>query len=499
MTSASYHLLAFDLGAESGRAILGAFSDRQLTLSEVHRFPNTPALLPDGLHWNVLGLWNDIRNGLGAAVQQTGGKLAGMAMDTWGVDFALLDRNDSLLGNPYHYRDTRTDGILETVFKEIPPAEIYAQTGIQFLQFNSLYQLYSMVLNDSPILTSARTFLTIPDLFNFWLTGRKGCEFTNATTTQCYDPRRLDWAVNLLQRLDIPDSIFPDILQPGSVLGRLRKGIAEEFGCPEVPVILPACHDTGSAVAAVPSESADFAWISSGTWSIVGINERQPVINQQSLDYGLTNEGGVNGSFRLCRNIMGLWTVQETRRTWARQDGKSLSYAEITQMAADTQPLTAIIDPDDHDFLHPGDMPARVAAYCRRTHQPEPQTRGEVVRCLLESLALKYRWTLERLERLHGRRLDTVHIIGGGTQNQLLSQFTANATGRRVIAGPVEATATGNLLVQAVALGRLASMDEAREVVRRSFTVQTYEPDPQTQSAWNDAYEKLVRLMLLPE
>lgn len=494
MSSSALNLLAFDLGAESGRAILGQFDGQRISLSDLHRFANTPVPLPDGLHWNVLGLWSEIRTGLAKAVQMTGGNLAGLGLDTWGVDFGLLDRRGVLLGNPYHYRDSRTDGMMEAVFARVPREEVFAQTGIQFMQLNTLYQLMAMSLAGDPALAAAETFLTIPDLLNYWLTGRKVCEFTNATTTQCYDPRRKTWARPLLERLGIPTGMFPEIIQPGTVLGELRGAVAEEAGAGSLPVIAPACHDTGSAVAAVPAREADFVWISSGTWSIMGVEAREPVVNEASLACTMTNEGGVNGTFRLSKNIMGLWPVQECRRTWAHQ-GRSFTYSDLTSLAAEAEPLRSVVDPDCSDFLKPGDMPARVAAYCRRTGQRVPETHGEVIRCLLEGLALRYRWVLERLEQLQGKRLETIHIVGGGTQNRLLSQFAANATQRLVVTGPVEATATGNLLVQALALGKVGSLAEAREVVRRSFDVETFEPDPASAQAWDAAYAKLLELM----
>ncbi|HEX9018014.1 MAG TPA: rhamnulokinase family protein [Anaerolineaceae bacterium] len=496
MTSAKYNLLAVDLGAESGRAILGIFDGEQLQLSEVHRFPNTPVLLPEGLHWDALKLWAEIRSGLALAVQQTGGRLAGLGLDTWGVDFGLLDRTGALIGNPTHYRDSRTDGMLEQVFQRVPRAEIFAQTGIQFMQLNTLYQLYAMVASHSPQLSVAATFLTMPDLFNYWLTGQKACEFSNATTTQCYDPRRKTWARPILQRLGIPDQIFPEIVPSGTLLGDLRKPVAEEAGIVRLPVIAPACHDTGSAVAAIPAAETgeDFAWISSGTWSIMGVTVPEPVITEQSLACSVTNEGGINHTFRLSKNIIGLWPVQESRRTWARQ-GHDYTYDELTSLAAAAEPLRSVVDPDHADFLKPGDMPARVRVYCERTGQPVPETDGQVVRCLLESVALKYRWTLERLERLHGKRLDSIHIAGGGTKNRLLSQFAANATLRPVITGPVEATAIGNLLVQAMALGVIGSLEDAHQVVRRSFAMQTFTPDASASQAWDDAYARLLNLM----
>ena len=488
--SKTLKLLAFDLGAESGRSILGHFDGSTIQLSEVSRFPNNAIPLPDGLHWDILNLWGEIRRGLALAVKETGGDLAGMGLDTWGVDYGLLDRSGALLGNPYHYRDGRTDGMVEAAFQRVPREEIFDQTGIQFMQLNSLYQLYAMVQQKSPQLEMAETFLTIPDLLNYWMTGRKVCEFTNATTTQCYDTRQRAWALPMLERLGIPTHIFPEIVQPGTVLGDLRAAVAEEAGCRPLPVIAPACHDTGSAVAAVPASGSDFAWISSGTWSIMGVEAPNAVVNSQALAAQLTNEGGVNGTYRLSKNIMGLWLVQECRRTWARQ-GTQYSYDELTRMAAEAAPLQSIIDPDDNDFLKPGDMPARIRAYCQRTGQPAPETPGQTVRCALEGVALKYRWVLERLEGLLGKRVDPIHIMGGGTQNKLLSQLTADATKRPVITGPIEATATGNLLMQAVALGEVGSIAEAREIVSRSFDVLHFEPDQAVSSAWDDAYAKL--------
>ena len=487
-------LLAIDLGAESGRAILGQFDGERIALSEVHRFPNTPVPLPDGLHWDVLDLWSEIRTGLALANKEHNGQLAGIGLDTWGVDFGLLDRSGALLGNPFHYRDGRTDGMVEAAFQRVPREEIFAQTGIQFMQLNTLYQLYAMVMQNAPQLALAETLLTIPDLLNYWLTGRKVCEFSNATTTQCYDTRRGTWAKPMLERLGIPTHIFPEVIQPGTVLGEIRAEVAAEAGIWSIPVIAPACHDTGSAVAAVPARGGNFAWISSGTWSIMGVETREAVVNDLTLACSLTNEGGVNNTYRLSKNIMGLWLVQESRRTWTRQ-GQSMSYTELTDLAAAAQPLKAVIDPDHNDFLKPGDMPARIKAYCQRSGQAVPETTGEVVRTALEGVALKYRWVLERLERLQGKRLDTIHIVGGGTQNRLLSQFTADCTGRPVITGPIEATAAGNLLMQLVALGQLASVDEAREVVRRSFDVEHFEPNSAVCSVWDDAYARLLDLM----
>jgi rhamnulokinase len=484
--------LAIDLGAESGRLILGNLKDDRLFLSEVYRFGNEAVLLNDGLHWNVLNLWSQIKTGIAAGAKKSGKSLKGIGLDAWGVDFALLDRQGTLLSNPFHYRDTRTDGMLEQAFERMPRSEIFANTGIQFMQINTLYQLLAMVLSDSPLFEMADTLVTIPDLFNYWLSGEITCEFTNATTTQCYNPLSEDWAWSVLQSLGIPDHIFKKIVQPGSVLGNLRSAVALEAGLGDIPVIAPSCHDTGSAVVAVPAEGKNFAWISSGTWSIVGAETRSPLTNEIALDANLTNEGGVFGAWRLSKNVMGLWLVQECRRAWDRAGG-DLSYDEITRLAEHARPFIAVIDPDDIRFLHPGDMPARIQAYCRETSQMVPETRGEIIRTALESIALKYRWVLESLEEATDSRLETVHIIGGGAKNQLLNQLTADASRRITIAGPVEATATGNLLMQAITLGDLSSLDEAREIVRHSFDLQSYMPS--SVGGWDDAYAKLGKLI----
>lgn len=487
--------LAFDFGAESGRAMLGQIDNHgKLVLSQAHRFPNTPVALPGVLHWDILRLWAEIQEGLARAAHDAGASLVSVGLDTWGVDFGLLDRNGVLLGNPVHYRDGRTDGMMEAAFARVPRAEIFERTGIQFMQFNSLYQLLSLVINRSSLLDVTETFLTIPDLLNYWLTGRTVCEFTNATTTQCYDPRTQAWATEMIDALGIPSHIFPEIVMPGTVLGEVRTPLIRELALNRLPVVAPACHDTGSAVAAVPATGHGFVWISSGTWSILGVEVSEPVINSQALDFNLTNEGGVAGTFRFCKNVMGLWLVQESLRTWANE-GHQYSYGDLAQLATQAAPLTAIIDPDAVDFLKPGDMPTRIREFCRRTGQPVPESHGAVVRCALESLALKYRLVLESLESMTGQRLDPIHIVGGGTQNSLLNQFTADATGRAVITGPVEATAIGNILMQAVATGHLTSIQEGRTLVRNSFETVTYEPSSRRGDAWDEAYALLQTLV----
>jgi len=466
---------------------------QRLSVSEIHRFPNTPVRVPDGLHWDVLFLFSKIKEGLAKAAHAHPGSITSLGLDTWGVDFALLDRSGSLVSNPFAYRDSRTDGILEKAFALVPREEIFLQTGIQFMPINTLYQLLSMALAGSPALETARTFLTIPDLFNYWLTGSAACEFTNATTTQCYDTRGRRWAGELLEALGIPPRIFPQVIQPGTALGRLLPGVAGETGAGgSLQVIAPACHDTGSAVAAVPAEQPDFAYISSGTWSLLGAEIRQPLVNPQSMEKNFTNEGGVEGTYRLLKNIAGMWPLQECRRIWALQ-GRAYSYDDLTAMASREQSFQSLVDIDSPEFVRPSSMPDSIRAACRRTGQPTPEGDGALVRCILESLALKYRWVLGQLETVLGYRLAPVHIVGGGSQNRLLNQFTANATGRQVVAGPVEATAIGNILVQLIALGRLGSIAEGRELVRRSFPLTAYEPADVP--AWDEAYARFLGLL----
>jgi rhamnulokinase len=495
--SQALKVLAFDLGAESGRAVV-AYIDDHLRLEEIHRFPNGPVQVHDSLHWDVLRLWSEIKHGLGLAATAHGDDLSSIGLDTWGVDFGLLAADDTLLGNPYHYRDSRTDGMMEEAFKYVPRTEIYEHTGIQFMQLNSLYQLVAMVKGNSPALSAAQTFLNMPDLFNFWLSGCKASEFTIATTSQCYDPRAGRWAYEMLEKLGIPTHIFGEIVLPGTVLGPLRASVAEQTGSNRIPIVATAAHDTASAVAAVPTTSDDYIYLSSGTWSLMGMEIKEPIINETSLLYNYTNEGGVDSTFRFLKNIMGLWLVQECRREWARE-GQAYSYDELTQMAAEApisgprQPgAVGLVSLSDGRFLPPGDMPGRIQAFCRETGQTVPQTKGEIVRCALESLALEYRWVAERLDEIVGHRLPAIHIFGGGSQNRLLNQFAADATERTIVTGPVEATAIGNVLVQALALGHINTLAEGRVLVRRSFQVETYEP--RDTAAWESAYERYLKL-----
>ncbi len=488
--------LAVDLGAESGRVVAGTFDGERVALEEVHRFPNGPVNVLEHLYWDVLRLWSDIKTGLAKAATRYGDRIAGIGLDTWGVDFGLLDANDELLANPHHYRDSRTDGMMERAFAKIPREAIFEATGIQFLQLNTLIQLVAMVEARAPQLEMAHTLLMMPDLLNFWLTGRKANEFSDTTTSQCYDPRAGTWAYEMLEKLGIPTRIFRDgtgdrIVPPGTVLGTLLPSVGAEVGLGAVPVIAPATHDTGSAVAAAPMDPQNAIYLSSGTWSLMGVESKTPIINAEMLAYNFTNEGGVDGTFRVLTNIMGLWLVQECRREWQRA-GEDHDYSEMVEMAAAAPAFGPLIDPGDGRFFAPGDMSPRIRAFCQETGQAAPETKGTVLRCALESLALEYRRVAEKLDVLTGKRLGTIHIIGGGAKNELLDQFAADATGRLVVAGPVEATALGNVLVQALALGHIGSIAEGREVVARSFELKTFAP--RDTAAWDAAYRRYLPL-----
>jgi rhamnulokinase len=493
MIMAELKLAAVDLGAESGRVVVGRFDGQRLELEEAHRFPNTPVKALDTLHWDVLRLWNDIQDGL-AKVAAQGGDVAGIGVDTWGVDFGLLDAHDQLLSNPVHYRDQRHDGMMEAACQTLSRAKIFEITGLQFMPFNTLFQLLALQKQQSPQLACAQTLLFMPDLLNFWLTGHKTTEYTIASTSQMLDARTRSWHHDLLQRLEIPTKVLLEPVAPGTQVGTLRESVASRTGLSQsTSIIAPGCHDTASAVAAVPAQGDNWAYLSSGTWSLMGVELAEPLINERVAELNFTNEGGVAGTIRFLKNIAGLWLVQECRRTWLRQ-GQEFSYAELTQQAANAPALQCFVEPDASDFAAPTDMPQAIRSFCQRSGQMPPESVGATVRCCLESLALKYRWTLERLEELTGKRLEVLHIVGGGTQNKLLSQLTADCTGRTVITGPVEATAAGNILTQALGLSELNNIDEIRAVVRNSFAPETFEPNQSTLGVWDDAYERYLRL-----
>lgn len=453
--------------------MLGTIANDAMVLEELHRFSNQPVLLPTGLYWDMLRLFQEILNGLRVAGRTRRLPVDGIGIDTWGVDFGLLGPDGALVDNPRHYRDPRNNGMMEKTFAVVPRAQIFAETGVQFMQINSLYQLHAMSLGSSGALESAATLLFVPDLFNYWLTGEMKTEVTIASTSQFYNPAKKTWADGMLEQLSIPTKMLPRIVEPGVEVGSLLDSVADYTGLGPVTVYASAGHDTAAAVAAVPAEQSDFCYISSGTWSLMGVELTAPLINNQTLALNFTNEAGVAGTTRLLKNIAGLWLLQECRRDWALA-GKEYTYDELTQAAAEAEPYEGYICPDA--FLEPGHMPAQIAAYCESTGQPVPRTHGAMARAILEGLARRYREVLENLEFLIGRRLMVIHIVGGGSRNRLLNQLVANAAGRTVLAGPAEATAIGNVLVQAMGAGVIPSLAAARRLVARSFPVERFEP-----------------------
>ncbi|GAB6167307.1 rhamnulokinase family protein [Thermostilla marina] len=484
--------LAIDMGASSGRHVVGRFDGRKLILEEVYRFPNGPVEVLDKLYWDVLGQWQHVRNGLTAAGTKYGEKIVSVGVDTWGVDYGLLDAAGELLGNPRHYRDPRTDGMLEKAFSIVPKEEIFRHTGIQFLQLNTLYQLLAMKVENSPQLAAADKLLMIPDVFHWMLTGNACNEYTEATTSQFFNPVENRWATELLEKFGLPTSILGEVVPPGTNLGKLRPSVAEATHLSAAEVVLPGSHDTASAVAAVPADSKpgeipDWCYISLGTWALMGVESPRPVVNDKALELNFTNEGGVGNTIRLLKNITGLWLVQECRRVW-NEAGNDWDWEDLNRMTASAPSLVSFINPDARDFLTPSNMPETIREFTKRTGQQIPDTEGAVLRCALDSIAFRFREVLEMCETLIGKRIERIHIVGGGTKNKLLCQAAADACGRPVAAGPVEATAIGNLMVQALAAGEVSTIAEARQVIRDSFPLDEYEP--QNTAAWDDAYER---------
>ncbi len=476
------NFLAFDLGAESGRAILGQLHSGVLNVSEVYRFPNEPVRQKDELHWDILRLWHEMKKALESPALS---RLDSVGIDTWGVDFALLGERGNLLENPYHYRDARTEGIMDAVFALTPRENIYDITGIQFLPFNTLYQLYAASIATPRLIKAADALLTIPDLLNYWLSGTLVSEYTNATTTQLVDARARTWANGLLSELDLPSRLLRPIVNPGTVIGELRSAVSTALA--GTPVVAPACHDTGSAVAAIAASGKN-AFLSSGTWSLLGAEIPAPVITPRARDLNFTNEGGVCGTIRLLKNIGGLWLLQSCRRCWSA-DGQNFSYEELMDAAADNRyEFISLFDPDHPDFLNPENMLSAIAEYCRRTGQPAPSGPPAYTRAILESLAFKYRSVLDSLQELTGIRFEEIRIMGGGSKNRLLNQYTAEATGRTVVAGPAEATALGNIAMQMLATGAVTSLGEARKVIDRSFPVERFEPA--APDRWDSQYRR---------
>lgn len=470
--------VAIDLGAESGRVIVGDLSKMEI----IYRFPNHLVRVKDSIFWDILGIFNEIKKGLKKAFKKYPNQIVSIGIDAWGVDYVLLDDNGDLLGNPYHYRDKRTDNIMELVFKRMPKKEIFTETGIQFMQINTIYQLYSFAREKPQVLEDTRYFLTIPDLLNYWLTGIIKNEYSITTTTQLYNPIKKDWSTKILNKLGFKREIFGEIIMPGTEVGTLLPAIAQEIGADsEVVIIAPACHDTGSAVAAVPVEdNINYAYISSGTWSLLGIETPKPIINDMSFKYNFTNEGSADGGFRFLKNITGFWIIQECKKFWD-ENVKSYSYDELTEIALKYGPANFRIDPDDLRFLKPAliddSMIDRIKNYCHETGQKIPKTPAEIVRGVIESLAEKYTETIKMIEEITGKSIKEIYIIGGGCRNSLLCQLVANATDLPVYAGPVEATAIGNLMIQAKTMGQIKSIVEGRKIIRRSFDIKKYLPE----------------------
>jgi rhamnulokinase len=467
--------LAFDFGAESGRAVLAGLQDGVLRAREIHRFKNEPVAYGGSLHWDVPRLWHEVQKTLSGLEEQ---ELSGIGVDAWGVDYALLGEQGELLQNPYHYRDQRTTGTMEEAFRKVSREEIYEATGIQFMPINTLYQLFAAVRETPRLLETAKTLITIPDLFHYWLAGNAACEFTNASTTQLVDARTRTWARRLIERLGLPTHFWPDIVEPGTVIGKLLPGVARNGALAGTPVIASATHDTGSAVAAICAREGT-AFLSSGTWSLLGTEIDEPLITAEALRLNFTNEGGVNHTTRLLKNVMGLWILECCRRTWAAE-GQRYEYGELLELASREEPFTSLVDPDHESFLRAADMPAAIREFCARTNQAAPKSAGAFVRAVLESMAFKYRVVRRQLEQLTGRRMERTRVMGGGSKNRLLNQFTADATHTMVLAGPPEATALGNVGVQMLATGEASSLKEVRDIIERSYPVEVFQPnDPE--------------------
>ena len=488
--------LGIDLGAESGRVVAGLWDGAQIQLEEIHRFSNGGVWVRETLRWDVLRLWGEIENGLTLAAKKFGASIQSIGVDTWGVDFVLLSRSGELLGLPHTYRDARTRGLMTKVFEKVPRERIFSATGVQFMEINTLYQLVAIAEQSPEILDTARHFLMIPDFLNWCLCGETVGELTNASTTQCFEATQRSWCFGMIEKLGLPPRIFPDVIEPGAKLGAVQKAVSTRTGIQSVKVIAPATHDTASAVAAVPARCStrpDWAYISSGTWSLMGVEVREPVLTRRALELNFTNERGVDGTFRLLKNIMGLWLVQQCRASFVRR--VDVSYAELSALAEQAEPFHSLIDPDDARFLNPPDMPAAIRDFCRETDQPIPQSEGAIIRCALESLALKYNQVLHCLEELTGVPIEIIHIVGGGSRNGLLDQLTANACRRPVLAGPVEATVLGNLLMQVRASGEIASLEDMRKIVATSTQTARFAPEHDQDGVWDKARERFRKLI----
>ncbi len=488
---AELKMLAIDLGASSGRGIVGRYDGKKLTLEENHRFPNEPVLNCGSFNWDILRIAHEIKNSIRKCALSDDKDIRTIAIDTWGVEYGLLDKNGSLLKNPVHYRDDRTLGIIDYTRNILTDAEIYNATGAQFKEYNTLYQLIAEKRDNEKIIDAAETMLFTPDLLNYFLTGEKHTEFTIASTGMLLDAKTRDWAYDLIDKAGLPRRLFTKVYDPGEKVGTLLPSVLEEVGDIKAEVIHTAAHDTASAVIAVPAKGENFVYISSGTWSLMGTEIEKPIIDDRAYNYNFTNEGSIGGKTRFLQNIMGLWLEQESKRQWARE-GEIVTFDQLSDAAVASKPLACFIDPDDMLFSPPGNLPRRIQEFCAKTGQYVPQTKGEIVRCIFDSLAMRYRLSCDMIDEQVGKRTEFVNIVGGGTKEAPLCQFTANACGRPVYAGPVEATAIGNICTQAIAAGELKDVNEAREVVRNSFEVKTYEP--KDTDMWEEGYERFKKI-----
>jgi len=487
-----HHFLAFDFGAESGRAILGTLLNRErLELKEIHRFPTGQMSINKHYYWNVFRFYEEVNKALHRCVLDDNIIPESIGVDTWGVDFGLIGKDGSVLKTPYSYRDPMTETSMPAFLERMGREEIYEKTGIALHKFNTLYQLYAMIMANDPVLTIADKVLFMPDLINYLLTGEARSEFTIATTSQLFNPTKMDWDEDIIRKLGIEKSLLQEVVKPGTEIGVLNQNISKAIDVEGIKVMAVTSHDTASAIASVPAEGDNWIYISSGTWSLMGVENKQAIIDQRSRLYNFTNEGGAEGTFRFLKNIMGLWLLQECKRSWEKSEGK-ISYEEIVKMAGMSPPFASMIDPDYPGFYNQLDMPAAIDTFCRQSGQVSPRGIGPVARTVLEGLALKYRMVLDQLTLITGKQYDVIHIIGGGSRNALLCQFTANATGKKVVTGPVEATGTGNLLMQALGLGYLRSMDHARQVVKNSFELKYFEPEEK--DTWEKAYKKFLTI-----
>lgn len=489
--------VGIDLGAESGRGIIGEFDGSKVYLNEIHRFPTYNSVILNHRFWDAIAIFEEIKKIL--LIAKSYGEISGIGITTWGVDCGFIGENDLLLSNPFHYRDERTSTIMEEVFQIVPKYKIFEETGVQFMPLNTLFQLYATKKEYPYILENCKYLLFMPDLFNFFLTGEKFCEYTIATTSQFYNSLstgqnkapRGNWCYLLLETLGIKTNFLPQVISPGTLIGNITKKLQEELNLPPIPVFGVCCHDTASAVVGVPAKEEKWAYLSSGTWSLLGVEIENPIINEKTLEYNFSNEGGFGGSIRFLKNIMGLWILQECKREWDKE-GKNYTYEELVEIAKNGSPFYSFIDVNSSDFLYPGNMPEKIKNYCKKTGQKVPEDIPQITRVIFESLAMEYRYVIEKMEEIIGYDIETLHIVGGGSKNSLLSQFTSSATKKIVITGPSEATSVGNILVQALAKREIRDIEQIREVIRNSFPLIVYRPE--NVSDWDQNFEKYLKL-----